>query len=349
MIAFLFACYGAGTPKLDQFAIQAFRVREMIAPRSFTAALPQELLRRGALAVIGHVERAWGYSFISPSGRLENQAFVTAMRTLMNGDPVGLATDTSFNMRYAALSSDLSVDLEEMEWNPHHLSDYELVYRWTANNDARSYVVIGDPAARIPIEEARFQAQYETPAVVTEVTPEVAAEEQPAAPEIRPAAAETSAEAMAVTEVEAERGAPPPSESVLEQGGVGVDFGLGEQFDRLRESLRAFTDQLAGSLGRAAQDITTLDVRTYVAEDLQSVAEALEARREITADLRAMTRVSFDGDVDVFVPKGGSRTEETLWVIHKAMVEEAQTTRARFLATMAELAARLLDSLRIGP
>jgi len=134
----------------------------------------------------------------------------------------------------------------------------------------------------------------------------------------------------------------------LEQEVAGVDFGLGEQFEKLRESLRTFTDQLASSLGRAAQDITTLDVRTYVTEDLNAVVEALDARHEIAADLRAVTRVAFDGDVDVFVPKSESRVDETLWVIHKAMVEEAQTTRAHFLATMAELAARLLDSLRIG-
>ncbi len=150
MMAFFFACYGAGTPQLDQFAAQAFKVREKIAPRGFTAALPQQMLRQGALAVLGHVERAWGYSFISPTGRMTNQSFVTAMRMLMNGEPVGLATDTSFDMRYAELSSDLSADLEELKWDPGYMDDYELANRWTANNDARSYVVIGDPAARIP-------------------------------------------------------------------------------------------------------------------------------------------------------------------------------------------------------
>ncbi len=60
MMAFFFACYGAGTPALDQFAAQAFKVREKIAPYAFTAALPQTMLSHGALAVLGHVERAWG-------------------------------------------------------------------------------------------------------------------------------------------------------------------------------------------------------------------------------------------------------------------------------------------------
>jgi hypothetical protein len=99
LIAMFFACYGAGTPKLDQFAAQAFKKRKEIAPSSFIAALPKQLLSHGALAVIGHVERAWGYSFVMPSGDPDHQAFVTALRKLMNGEPVGLATDPSFNLR----------------------------------------------------------------------------------------------------------------------------------------------------------------------------------------------------------------------------------------------------------
>lgn len=391
MIAFFFACYGAGTPELDQFAAQAFKVRERIAPRAFTAALPQQLLRQGALAVLGHVERAWGYSFISPGGRLENQAFVTALRTLMNGDPVGLATDLSFDMRYAEMSSDLSADLEELEWDPNYMSDYELVHRWTANNDARSYVVIGDPAVRIPFvrEEAEEvlglgavaepppavappperaivpppveveaeleleeDAAVETPSVEEweaeapprgawppetpafedrpRVTPEFAAQPSPETPVRQPAAA-----------------AAVPPELMWEEAGVA--YGLGDQFEKLRESLKTFTDQLATSLGRAAEDIVTLDVRTYSTRDISAVAQALDAREDVEASLRALTRVAFDGDLQVYVPEklqGG--VDEALWMIHRAMVEEAQDSRARFLATMAELATHLLDSLRIA-
>jgi hypothetical protein len=44
MMAFCFACYGAGTPQLDDFAHQAFQQRSAIAPHAFLARLPQRLL-----------------------------------------------------------------------------------------------------------------------------------------------------------------------------------------------------------------------------------------------------------------------------------------------------------------
>lgn len=362
MMAFFFACYGAGTPAFDQFAAQAFKVREKIAPHAFTAALPQTMLSHGALAVLGHVERAWGYSFISPSGDLEHQAFVSAMRTLMNGSPVGLATDASFNMRYAEMSSDLSADLEELQWDSGHLDDAELAHRWTANNDARSYVVLGDPATRLPL--AQEAAELEGPMDIGTIT--TPGPEKRSAPGTSQAVAERAAHAAAPV------GAIPWAEAGLRpqvidratvqaaaRGSVldvdaAVAFGLGEQFDRLRDSLRAFTDQLATSLGHAAQDIVTLDVKTYTTRDIAAVSAALDTRSEFEATLRALTRIAFDGDLQVYVPekgKGGHSEDEVdlaLWEIHKSMVEEAQQSRARFLATMAELATRLLDVLKIG-
>jgi hypothetical protein len=75
----------------------------------------------------------------------------------------------------------------------------------------------------------------------------------------------------------------------------------------------------------------------------------MDAREEIEATLRALTRIAFDGDLQVYVPEQSDRrVDEALWAIHKAMVEEAQDSRAKFLATMAELATRLLNSLSVG-
>lgn len=360
LMAVFFACHSAGTPELDQFASQAFQVREKIAPFSFTAALPQRMLQRGALAVLGHVERAWGYSFISPGGRLENQAFVTAMRMLMNGDPIGMATDASFNMRYAEMSSDLSADLEELKWDPSYLDADELVYRWTANNDARSYVVLGDPAARLPLAapEVGLEARPDLgtitgPEFVREDAPDVSMAESPQAQafasQISAVEPPTIPRAPSATSQvwETDRISTAPAEAVGPQSAIG--YGLEDQFEQLKTSLRSFTRQLATSLGNAAEDLVTLDVRTYSAADLAAVARALDNREEIQATLQALTRVEFDGDLQVYVSeREDQRVNEAFWAIHKAMVEEAQNSRANFLATMAELATRLLDSLRIG-
>lgn len=154
MMVFGFACYGAGTPKFDEFAHQSGdpKNRKAIAPRDFVASLPMRLLghpRGGCLAFIGHVDRAWGYSYAWPGARSKSQtaAFESVLLRLLQGMPVGYALEY-FNERYAELSTVLAQQLQEID-NGMDCDPYELAAMWTANNDSKGYVVLGDPAARL--------------------------------------------------------------------------------------------------------------------------------------------------------------------------------------------------------
>ena len=150
MIAFHFACYSAGTPEWDDYAHRIGRDPRRIAPRAFLAALPKRLLANpggAALAVVGHVDRAWGYSFAWPSVGRQTAVFESCLHRLVDGHPVASALEY-FNDRYAELSSDLTVELEDVRYGkvPDAL---DLAAMWTANNDARAFALIGDPAVTL--------------------------------------------------------------------------------------------------------------------------------------------------------------------------------------------------------
>jgi hypothetical protein len=149
LIAILFACYSVGCPKYDVYAAAAGRVRE-IAPRDIVAALPQRLLAQGALAVIGHVDRAWSYSFSVPELNVsgQTQGFDDLLRRLMSSGRVGFATD-DFNLRQAAFSKALSDYSRNAIFSETYKLN-EIGAIWKAYQDARSYGVLGDPAVHLP-------------------------------------------------------------------------------------------------------------------------------------------------------------------------------------------------------
>ena len=152
LIAFHFACYGAGTPTFDPFLGDRGKGPLAVAERPFVAALPQRLLshpRGGALAVIGHVERAWGYSIMPPGVGAQVVPFRNLIGRILDGEPVGHATK-DISERFAALSAALLDLTDETRPGPDPAAT-ELAATWIERNDAQNYVVLGDPAVRLRI------------------------------------------------------------------------------------------------------------------------------------------------------------------------------------------------------
>jgi hypothetical protein len=152
-VVFHFACFGAGTPYWDEFAISNNSERAALAVRPFLSQLPMRLLSNpggGALAVVGHVERAWTHSFSQGKLKSQTQAYQSLLFNLMDGKPIGMAMD-DMNVRYAQIASTLAYNLGELKYNKNFISQFELALQWASTNDARGYAILGDPAVKIAV------------------------------------------------------------------------------------------------------------------------------------------------------------------------------------------------------
>ena len=158
LVAFIFACFGAGTPDTDQFLQDLGEASSApkLAPQPFVAALPRRLLshpKGSALAVIGHVDRAWGFS-IQPlkSTGAQIEVFRNTLGYILTGSPIGHALTMDFGQKFATLSTELLSALSPSAPPENQLSDHDLVVNWIERNDAQNYVLLGDPLARIRAE-----------------------------------------------------------------------------------------------------------------------------------------------------------------------------------------------------
>ena len=150
MVAFLFACYGAGTPLTDSFW-QRRTPAPQISEQPFVAALAKDLLGRrdGALAVLGHVDRAWTTSFDWFGDGRQRLTYETILDCLLDGKPVGMA------MEYLGqFAGDMGSELSDL-WTLRHqrraIDPEHFARLWTAQKDAANFVVFGDPAVRLAV------------------------------------------------------------------------------------------------------------------------------------------------------------------------------------------------------
>jgi len=150
MVMFLFACFGGGCPQTDTYHYTSAGSRVVLAPEPMTARLPQALLRCGALAVIAHVDRAFSYAFEDVMGTPQAQLLRLPLEQLMSGRRVGLAMDP-LNQQWGSLAAQLGVLLGGNAGEPAPRPPV-IANLFIARDDARNYIVLGDPAARLRTE-----------------------------------------------------------------------------------------------------------------------------------------------------------------------------------------------------
>ncbi|QRK10609.1 hypothetical protein JQX13_11270 [Archangium violaceum] len=180
-IWFMFACFGAGTPDISAYShwlrhlVEAGRysrlpdVMKTLAGtgRPFVAATPQKVLANpnGPLAFIGHVDLAWTFSFReddSPAKKRPGR-FIEPLKSMLRSNRVGIGFRELY--RYLALTdTELSSIHDDDVRTGATASNDELIrrgYLWMMRQDIAGYVMLGDPAVRLPVEERR--AKLATP------------------------------------------------------------------------------------------------------------------------------------------------------------------------------------------
>ncbi|ATB35240.1 hypothetical protein CYFUS_000652 [Cystobacter fuscus] len=164
---FCFACFSAGTPArglytpfLRRLATRGSdyqRVLSWLATRGeerpFIAALPQAALANpeGPLAVMGHVDLAWSCGFID-RGQRTSSRFWSVLRALALGHRAGNAMRALldfFNDANMELTARHAQDALRGSERP-SMDAAAHAYLWLQRQDLMAYVLLGDPAARLP-------------------------------------------------------------------------------------------------------------------------------------------------------------------------------------------------------
>ena len=167
-VGFLFACYSGACPAQDNYRVGNDGSPINIAPAPFITRLPQILLSRGMLAVIAHIDMAFPYAFLDVNQTPQTQAIRTPLELLMKGKRTGLAAD-SLSVMWSARSAQLALAQAQAPTAPPAplaaaaapaaataTAISPAMARMTiARDDARNYIVLGDPATQLRIAQLK--------------------------------------------------------------------------------------------------------------------------------------------------------------------------------------------------
>jgi hypothetical protein len=174
----MFACYSAGTPNTSAYrhwlaqlaAAGQFRGRPEAVlaglpgpqDRPFVAALPRAVLANpaGPLAFIGHVDLAWTYGFQELDAGATNRParYMAVQRSLLRRDRVGVAMREL--LRFCEQTNLELTNLHDQDararaaGQPGQLDPARMGHLWMLRQDLAAYVLLGDPAARLPHGDA---------------------------------------------------------------------------------------------------------------------------------------------------------------------------------------------------
>ena len=146
-IHFAFACFGAGHASVRR--LQSVCCDSAISPLWQPYHAPCSLMV--PLAFVSHVDMAWGYSFmpaqsvVQTDGLKPLEAFQRAVHRILAGDPVAHALRDQYDRGLHLSSSLLETIAFQRRKAP--VSPATIVHMWTQRNDARAYLLVGDPAA----------------------------------------------------------------------------------------------------------------------------------------------------------------------------------------------------------
>jgi hypothetical protein len=171
---FCVACFGAGTPQTSVFhawlssLVSQGLPDDILAavlanlpgpgdPRPFLSAMPQAALANphGPLAMIGHVDLAWTYSFSDPRhmARSVPSRILSVLDAWLRRARAGVALDALMRF-YREANDGLMQGYQaqadaQVDGLPDPTHPGERAQLWMLRNDLRGYVLLGDPAARL--------------------------------------------------------------------------------------------------------------------------------------------------------------------------------------------------------